>query len=177
MPPKCRKKRSDLTPLNIDTSTIKPVSKISISHKEETTSEISEIIENKLYLGAYQDAVNLKDSNDYGITRVISLGSENKVSDILDSTFEKLQIDIIDHADAPIGDEFKRCIDFIKKEGRVLVHCSRGISRSSTIVLAYLMKEVKMTLNEAYDLTRERRDCINPNLGFHLNLEKFQKSL
>ena len=38
---------------------------------------------------------------------------------------------------------FDHCIEFIDyniKKGNVLVHCMMGISRSSTIVIAYLMK-------------------------------------
>ena len=171
-----RRTKPKMEPLNIPDAIISRENITSPAHSLDDF-KISKIIEDKLYLGTYEDAKNLKDSNDYGITRVISLGTENNVSEILDSTFDKLQIDIVDHADAPIDDEFERCIDFINKEGRVLVHCRRGISRSSTIVLAYLMKKEKMTLDAAYDLTRERRGCINPNLGFHLTLEKYQKSL
>lgn len=41
----------------------------------------------------------------------------------------------------------------IKKGKRVLVHCQAGVSRSSTVVLAYLMKHHRMTLAQAFDLT------------------------
>ncbi|XP_072162988.1 dual specificity protein phosphatase 3-like [Diadema setosum] len=52
-----------------------------------------------------------------------------------------------------------------KGEGRVLVHCYQGISRSATIVIAYLMLRHGMTAQDATRTVRERRD-ISPNSGF-----------
>jgi protein-tyrosine phosphatase len=48
----------------------------------------------------------------------------------------------------------------------VLIHCSQGISRSASCVLAVLMVQHKMTLKEAYKLLREKRRTIHPNSGF-----------
>jgi dual specificity phosphatase 3 len=47
----------------------------------------------------------------------------------------------------------------------VLVHCAAGVSRSPTLVLAFLIVEEKMTLRAAYDLVSSRR-LIQPNEGF-----------
>jgi protein-tyrosine phosphatase len=46
------------------------------------------------------------------------------------------------------------------KTKNVLVHCHMGISRSATMVLAFLMEHFRMNLNEAYQHTVAIRDTI-----------------
>jgi predicted protein tyrosine phosphatase len=38
--------------------------------------------------------------------------------------------------------------------GNVLVHCNRGVSRSSSIIIAYLMKRKGLGLKEALEFTK-----------------------
>jgi predicted protein tyrosine phosphatase len=58
-----------------------------------------------------------------------------------------------------------------------LVHCFAGVSRSATIVIAYLMVEYGMTLNDALIHVRKQRYFINPNDGFRRQLQTFQREL
>ncbi len=58
---------------------------------------------------------------------------------------------------------------------KVLVHCKAGVSRSPTVVLAYLTKYGNMNLREAYFLLKERRNVIAPNQGFWKQLVEFEK--
>ena len=50
---------------------------------------------------------------------------------------------------------FNQAITFIdqikNKNGKILVHCKAGVSRSATICLAYLISNSKKCLNDAYD--------------------------
>jgi len=48
----------------------------------------------------------------------------------------------------------------------VLVHCAAGISRSASVVIAYLMMTRGMTLAEAYQYVKSRRPIVEPNPGF-----------
>lgn len=49
----------------------------------------------------------------------------------------------------------------------VLVHCREGLSRSPTIVIAYLMTRQSMTLKQAYDLVFEKNlNQLRINQGF-----------
>ena len=47
----------------------------------------------------------------------------------------------------------------------VYVHCQQGVSRSATVVLAYLMLHLDMSLMSAVRAVREKRE-IFPNEGF-----------
>lgn len=52
------------------------------------------------------------------------------------------------------------------KARRVLVHCTMGISRSATIVAAYLMWRRKHSAARVLALMKKRRPRVNPNVGF-----------
>lgn len=63
-----------------------------------------------------------------------------------------------------------------QKKG-VLVHCLAGISRSVTVMLAYLMAHKQLTLNEAYNMVLKRKANIDPNFHFMQQLHSFEKQL
>ena len=47
--------------------------------------------------------------------------------------------------------------------GKVLVHCHAGLSRSATVVTAFIMKTKGWALEQALDFVREKRPSIRPN--------------
>ena len=65
----------------------------------------------------------------------------------------------------------------IASGGRVLVHCQEGISRSSTILIAYLMARQGLSLQDAYGWVKAQRKQIFPNLGFWRQLDLFERTL
>ena len=62
-----------------------------------------------------------------------------------------------------------------KNEGKVLVHCQAGISRSPTIVIAYLMKTKNLNQIEAYSEVHKIRPIIDPNMSFRCQLVEYEK--
>ena len=62
-----------------------------------------------------------------------------------------------------------------EQENRVLVHCLAGMSRSVTIVIAYLLATTAMTTAEATEFVRSKRSIIRPNYGFINQLEQYEK--
>ena len=60
--------------------------------------------------------------------------------------------------------------------GRVYVHCQAGVSRSASIVLAFLMMKRSMDVLEAVKTVREKRE-IFPNDGFLKQLCDLSESL
>lgn len=59
---------------------------------------------------------------------------------------------------------------------RVLVHCAMGVSRSATVVLAFLMICENMTLVDAIQTVQAHRD-ICPNSGFLRQLQVLDNRL
>ena len=55
--------------------------------------------------------------------------------------------------------------NFDSKRG-VLVHCSAGVSRSCSVLTAYLVSKHDMSLRNAFALVRSKRQYVYPNLGF-----------
>lgn len=59
----------------------------------------------------------------------------------------------------------------------MLVHCQVGISRSATILIAFLMKEYKLRFKEAFEMVVKKRKIVDPNEGFRKELLEYEKQL
>jgi protein tyrosine phosphatase len=73
---------------------------------------------------------------------------------------------------------FDEAFEFIEQarvnNSKVLVHCQAGISRSPTLVIAYLMKKLNISMDDAYSRVREKRSIIAPNIIFMSQLMDFE---
>ena len=74
-------------------------------------------------------------------------------------------------------DQSFRFIEEGKHYGGVLVHCHKGVSRSSTYVIGYLMKKNEMSLQEALEFVKSIRPIIMPNLAFMAQLKTYEMQL
>ncbi|XP_021495405.1 dual specificity protein phosphatase 15 isoform X1 [Meriones unguiculatus] len=127
-----------------------------------------------LYLGNFIDA---KDPDQLGrnkITHIISI-HESPQTLLQDITY--LRISVADTPEVPIKKHFKECINFIHccrlNGGNCLVHCFAGISRSTTIVIAYVMTVTGLGWREVLEAIKATRPIANPNPGFRQQLEEF----
>ncbi|KAJ1565080.1 hypothetical protein HK096_004646 [Nowakowskiella sp. JEL0078] len=69
-------------------------------------------------------------------------------------------------------------IDLARQSGAsVLVACQQGISRSASLVIAYVMKNLGISLAEAYALVKSRSPHISPNVGLVGQLAEFENVL
>lgn len=59
--------------------------------------------------------------------------------------------------------------------GKVLIHCVAGVSRSATLCLAYLTKYKCRSLREAYHLMASKRPMVRPVVGFWKQLISFEQ--
>lgn len=135
----------------------------------EPLDPISEILPN-LFLGS--DELDHDELKDKGITHVLNVAGE--VEDDLPDDIVAHKIGIRDDGSIDITAELREGVDWIGSaladpDAKVLVHCARGISRSATFLLAYLISGLRIPLKEAYELARKGRRVM-PNLGFWLLL-------
>merc|ERR1711879_917909 len=90
-------------------------------------------------------------------------------------------IKILDNCQVNIQKYFEECFRFIednlKNDGRVVVHCQAGISRSPTIVMAYLMKKWECSWLDACNYVQKKRSCAAPNFSFIGQLLNFESIL
>lgn len=85
-------------------------------------------------------------------------------------------IDLDDEIDQKISDHFDETYQFIKeslKEHNVLVHCQVGASRSASILIAFLMRELNLRYQDAFNFVKKQRKIIEPNEGFVEELLQF----
>eukprot|EP01084_Bolivina_argentea_P247092 413415_1 len=142
------------------------------------------IISNKLYLGDRDHATDSNVIKDIGITHIVNMTTEVECAFRYDeelSHIKYLQCKILDDAYTDIDQLFEKCVNFIDKAfnendtNKCLVHCVAGVSRSSTIIIAYLMKMKKMKYDDALDYTIKRRRIVNPNPGFRRQLKSWEE--
>ncbi|KAM9365570.1 dual specificity protein phosphatase 22-B-like isoform 1-T2 [Pholidichthys leucotaenia] len=91
-----------------------------------------------------------------------------------------LCISASDHSKQNLIQYFRDSIIFIhesrlKGEG-CLVHCMAGVSRSVTLVVAYIMTVTGRGWVESLAAVRSARPCAGPNLGFLRQLEEFENT-
>lgn len=74
-------------------------------------------------------------------------------------------------------DQVYEQIDEARKSGGVLVHCYTGVSRSSSFVIAYMMRKKFMSYDDAKAFVKKQRNVIHPNDNFHRQLQAYWKYL
>jgi len=103
----------------------------------------STIIDDFLYHGNIGHAQNIDLLRQLGIQHILNVCDEELDEQIVDH-FDVLWINVEDDICADIRKHFDQTNHFLRQcqqnGGKVLVHCKMGISRSSTIILAYLIK-------------------------------------
>lgn len=156
------------------------------------TERIS-FIQKHLYIGTWKAAVYATAPEKLGLHEtqkmdvVISALSEEEYEDydLLDEDFEDVswyRLVIDDYILENIYEHFNRVYLIIEtaiKSGKnVLVHCAAGISRSPTLVAAYLLlSQQYQSAEEAIEYLKKMRPIVNPNMGFERQLEELEDNI
>nr|XP_033790787.1 dual specificity protein phosphatase 22 isoform X1 [Geotrypetes seraphini] len=129
-----------------------------------------------LFIGNFKDARDIEELRKNKITHILS------IHDSARPMLEDMKYLCIPASDSPsqnLTRHFKESIKFIH-ECRLgseccLVHCLAGVSRSVTLVVAYVMTVTDFGWEEALSAVKCARTCANPNMGFQKQLQEFEK--
>ncbi|BFU19841.1 leucine rich repeat and phosphatase domain containing protein [Entamoeba histolytica HM-1:IMSS-B] len=135
-------------------------------------------IDERLYLGSLDSTRNRDILIERNITGILSLGVK---AIVVSKKIQVEYIDIGDLASEAIDQYFAKCFSFmetiIEGGGSILIHCHAGISRSSTVLIAYLMYKKMWRYKEAVTFVKKKRPIISPNTGFEKQLLSFEHKL
>ncbi len=141
---------------------------------KQTSHQFIDKITDKIYLGCLLGCKDFEYLQSEGVSHILSLCY---VHPSIEIPIPRMSININDEASENILKFFKESIEYMEKSDKVYVHCMAGVSRSPTIVIAYLMWKNKMKFFDAYFLVANKRRHIYPNQGFREQLDKFEKLL
>ena len=140
----------------------------------------SDIYENVIFVSGYKVAKNTALLNQRGITHILNCAGDYcpnlhigkyiyKTYFIKDSKVENIECIFYDSIDF-----IENCLE---NNGKILVHCVQGVSRSVTVVIAYLMFKLGKPYQIISDIVRNARGVASPNIGFIAQLINFQSRL
>ncbi|KAL4452881.1 hypothetical protein ABPG74_002446 [Tetrahymena malaccensis] len=133
-----------------------------------------------LYLGQIEVAENYEKLKKLRIGAIVSIiGYPLRLN--YDNKIKHLYLEAYDREDQNIEQYFDASYKFISeniKKTNVLVHCQLGISRSSSIVIAYLMMKNKQTTYlKELQFVKSKRECAHPNDSFQKQLMNLEMKL
>ncbi|CAF3433294.1 unnamed protein product [Rotaria socialis] len=132
-----------------------------------------------LYLGSMKDRTNSTLMVKNKVKRILC------IIDVPDMVIDRdeykpthlLNIPAADAQQQDLAQYFEKCIEFIHQarieHENILVHCQAGISRSATVVVAYVMTIGDYDVEKALQIVKGARGYIHPNPGFLFQLKRY----
>jgi protein-tyrosine phosphatase len=134
-------------------------------------NDMTVVLENQLYLSSLHARRSEQCLRQIGITVICDVSNQPEISlpKFDGITYHRFP-GIKDAEQEDISGVMNKIYEIFMQEsssqGKVLVHCVHGISRSATCVLYCLMRVRGQTLKEAFCGLKSQRSVILPNLGF-----------
>ena len=131
-----------------------------------------------IYLGNYINANNLEEIRRLRINYILNCASDIKINN-LPTDVKYCHLDMIDSPQLNIFQYFGKAFAFIesarKNNCNILIHCKLGISRSTSILIAYMIKHYGYSVKKSLDFIKSKRKQVNPNNGFINQLYSFER--
>ena len=165
----------------------------SLINDNNNKSNLSKITDN-IYTSGYLIAKDIPFLLKNKFTHVINCSrgssmetSNDEVSDANNynksPSIKYLPIFLRDDPGADLIKCFFQTIDFIENEEesnktkKILIHCIEGISRAPALIAGYLMWKQNIKTENAIEFIKSKRKCIDINLGFIIQLHKWENYL
>ena len=156
--------------------------RLSARQERRGAAEMS-LVAPRLWVGSEVAAASLGNLRNHGITHVVNCTTLPNTHEGRPGAPSYLKLSLFDSVvDLPrMLPCMTQTTDFIRDAhaggGAVLVHCHRGISRSCTMAMAYMMASGRRSAEECFeDVKRARRVC-DPNLGYWVSLKEWEQTL
>ena len=98
--------------------------------------------------------------------------------------FERIDLDDFeDSAEQSLTSHLEKSFDFIADANNdstphnVLVHCAQGVSRSSSVIIYFLMRHRAMSFEQALRHVQHTRPIAKPNASFETQLRTIEREL
>ena len=131
-----------------------------------------------IYLGNFLNANNEEEIRQLKIKYILNCALDVKVFNF-PKEIKYCHLNIIDNPKENLLQYFDKAFNFIemarKNNCNILIHCKLGRSRSTSILIAYLIKYFGYNVNTALELIKSKRKQVNPNLGFIRQLYSFER--
>ena len=133
-----------------------------------------------VYLGGQEMACEAAMLRSLNVSHVLSVTMDKH--DHFPGDFAYAHVELLDSPEADLLGAFDTAFAFLDQAkaggGACLVHCNYGMSRSPSIVIAYLMRSDKdLSLAGALRTVKRLRPVIAPNHGFMAQLLTYEKSM
>jgi hypothetical protein len=136
-------------------------------------------ITDQLYIGGDGVASDKRILTEKGITHILNCAG-TACKDYFPSDFSYLTFFLYDGSSEKIACLFYDALEFIddaiSQGGVVFVHCHQGISRSSAMLILYLMWKENKRFTELHEFVKSKREICNPNANFTCQLLNWWKS-
>jgi protein-tyrosine phosphatase len=122
-------------------------------------------IVDSIWLGSAEAAGDIKLLRKYDISAILSIKVNDNHRKIYPKEWLRIHLKQLDGKPIP-EESFEKALTFISQcqaeIRQILVHCAAGVSRSVSVVAAYLMKEKKLDPIQALSLIKEKRNMAFP---------------
>ncbi|CAG8505705.1 11235_t:CDS:2, partial [Diversispora eburnea] len=115
--------------------------------------------------------------SDHKITHILTIA--NDIPPYFPESYVYKVIHVNDYEYVNIMEHFDNTYKFIQQaleeeNGNILVHCQAGISRSPSVLIAYIMRSRQISFDKALEFVKKQRPVTCPNQGFRNQLRLYE---